>query len=224
MPSGPVSPGLTYGIATLFRSSFQSDFNLLANPFKATNSLFTLSFTSPEHSPSAAPPLLSEVRRNGSRAAVDALTLDEIDEDEATGIEMSMADLALVDDSLSLSSPPTTAAPTFYGAGASDPATSSIVHRQSALQGIYIPSAPSNILNGATSPTPTSASLNAIQQSSPPMQSPTLLGDLRGGGEHPFGEHPSRTLFVRNIHSSVDDEELRTLFSVTLLPSSVNFQ
>eukprot|EP01087_Luapelamoeba_hula_P013652 TRINITY_DN3903_c0_g1_i1.p1 TRINITY_DN3903_c0_g1~~TRINITY_DN3903_c0_g1_i1.p1 ORF type:complete len:1014 (-),score=195.59 TRINITY_DN3903_c0_g1_i1:223-3264(-) len=31
-------------------------------------------------------------------------------------------------------------------------------------------------------------------------------------GEHPSGEHPSRTLFVRNIHSSVDDEELRILF------------
>eukprot|EP00010_Vexillifera_abyssalis_P008857 CAMPEP_0201550488 /NCGR_PEP_ID=MMETSP0173_2-20130828/6836_1 /ASSEMBLY_ACC=CAM_ASM_000268 /TAXON_ID=218659 /ORGANISM="Vexillifera sp., Strain DIVA3 564/2" /LENGTH=638 /DNA_ID=CAMNT_0047960469 /DNA_START=381 /DNA_END=2297 /DNA_ORIENTATION=+ len=31
-------------------------------------------------------------------------------------------------------------------------------------------------------------------------------------GEHPFGEHPSRTLFVRNINSNVEDEELRTLF------------
>lgn len=31
-------------------------------------------------------------------------------------------------------------------------------------------------------------------------------------GEHPYGEHPSRTLFVRNIHSSVDDEELRSVF------------
>ena len=33
-------------------------------------------------------------------------------------------------------------------------------------------------------------------------------------GEHPFGEHPSRTLFVRNINSNVDDSELRTLFEV----------
>ncbi|KAL0364399.1 UNVERIFIED_CONTAM: protein MEI2-like 4 [Sesamum angustifolium] len=32
------------------------------------------------------------------------------------------------------------------------------------------------------------------------------------GGEHPFGEHPSRTLFVRNINSNVEDSELRTLF------------
>ncbi|MED6106427.1 hypothetical protein PIB30_004659 [Stylosanthes scabra] len=31
-------------------------------------------------------------------------------------------------------------------------------------------------------------------------------------GEHPFGEHPSRTLFVRNINSNVGDSELRALF------------
>ncbi|XP_065878427.1 protein MEI2-like 5 isoform X2 [Euphorbia lathyris] len=31
-------------------------------------------------------------------------------------------------------------------------------------------------------------------------------------GEHPYGEHPSRTLFVRNINSNVEDIELRTLF------------
>ncbi|KQJ94515.1 protein MEI2-like 5 isoform X1 [Brachypodium distachyon] len=31
-------------------------------------------------------------------------------------------------------------------------------------------------------------------------------------GEHPFGEHPSRTLFVRNINSNVEDPELRLLF------------
>ena len=34
-------------------------------------------------------------------------------------------------------------------------------------------------------------------------------------GEHPYGEHPSRTLFVRNINSSVEDSELRSLFEVT---------
>eukprot|EP00897_Mesotaenium_endlicherianum_P004581 jgi/Mesen1/4150/ME000218S03264 len=33
-----------------------------------------------------------------------------------------------------------------------------------------------------------------------------------GVGEHPLGEHPSRTLFVRNINSSVEDSELRKLF------------
>lgn len=32
--------------------------------------------------------------------------------------------------------------------------------------------------------------------------------------EHPMGEHPSRTLFVRNISSNVDDEQLRDLFEV----------
>lgn len=31
-------------------------------------------------------------------------------------------------------------------------------------------------------------------------------------GEHPHGEHPSRTLFVRNINSNVEDCELRALF------------
>ncbi|EEF42723.1 RNA-binding protein, putative [Ricinus communis] len=31
-------------------------------------------------------------------------------------------------------------------------------------------------------------------------------------GEHPLGEHPSRTLFVRNINSNVEDIELRQLF------------
>ncbi|XP_019194150.1 PREDICTED: protein MEI2-like 2 [Ipomoea nil] len=31
-------------------------------------------------------------------------------------------------------------------------------------------------------------------------------------GEHPYGEHPSRTLFVRNINSNVEDSELKYLF------------
>ncbi|KAK9108612.1 hypothetical protein Syun_024623 [Stephania yunnanensis] len=31
-------------------------------------------------------------------------------------------------------------------------------------------------------------------------------------GEHPYGEHPSRTLFVRNINSNVEDSELMALF------------
>ncbi|XP_071707550.1 protein MEI2-like 4 [Rutidosis leptorrhynchoides] len=33
-----------------------------------------------------------------------------------------------------------------------------------------------------------------------------------GGDHHPHGEHPSRTLFVRNINSTVEDSELRILF------------
>lgn len=33
-------------------------------------------------------------------------------------------------------------------------------------------------------------------------------------GEHPYGEHPSRTLFVRNINSNVEDSELKDLFEV----------
>ncbi|RWW62494.1 hypothetical protein BHE74_00030375 [Ensete ventricosum] len=35
-------------------------------------------------------------------------------------------------------------------------------------------------------------------------------------GEHPYGEHPSRTLFVRNINSNVEDSELRSLFEVSV--------
>ncbi|XP_009766583.1 protein MEI2-like 5 isoform X2 [Nicotiana sylvestris] len=42
------------------------------------------------------------------------------------------------------------------------------------------------------------------------------VGFSNGGatvtGEHPLGEHPSRTLFVRNINSNVEDSELRSLF------------
>jgi len=46
---------------------------------------------------------------------------------------------------------------------------------------------------------------------------------LQGGlssafaGEHPYGEHPSRTLFVRNINSNVEDVELKMLFEVHIL-------
>jgi hypothetical protein len=36
-------------------------------------------------------------------------------------------------------------------------------------------------------------------------------------GEHPYGEHPSRTLFVRNINSNVEDSELRSLFEVIIV-------
>ncbi|XWS47748.1 hypothetical protein CRYUN_Cryun13aG0011500 [Craigia yunnanensis] len=47
-----------------------------------------------------------------------------------------------------------------------------------------------------------------------------LIGVLNGQGgsngsivgEHPYGEHPSRTLFVRNISSNVEDSELKELF------------
>ncbi|CAI0475178.1 unnamed protein product [Linum tenue] len=39
---------------------------------------------------------------------------------------------------------------------------------------------------------------------------PSTAGTV--AGEHPYGEHPSRTLFVRNINSNVEDSELRALF------------
>jgi hypothetical protein len=38
--------------------------------------------------------------------------------------------------------------------------------------------------------------------------------NLSMAGEHPYGEHPSRTLFVRNINSNVEDSELRAVFEV----------
>eukprot|EP01096_Ripella_sp_DP13-Kostka_P009074 TRINITY_DN3435_c0_g1_i11.p1 TRINITY_DN3435_c0_g1~~TRINITY_DN3435_c0_g1_i11.p1 ORF type:complete len:1050 (+),score=537.19 TRINITY_DN3435_c0_g1_i11:908-4057(+) len=46
---------------------------------------------------------------------------------------------------------------------------------------------------------------------SSPASSPQLQGHSQYG-EHPFGEHPSRTLFVRNINSNVEDEELKLHF------------
>ncbi|KAK1309996.1 Protein MEI2-like 4 [Acorus calamus] len=50
--------------------------------------------------------------------------------------------------------------------------------------------------------------------------SESLANGLLGGsnaqlaGEHPYGEHPSRTLFVRNINSNVEDAELKALFEL----------
>lgn len=41
-------------------------------------------------------------------------------------------------------------------------------------------------------------------------------------GEHPYGEHPSRTLFVRNINSNVEDSELKALFEVSLELGELN--
>ncbi|RWW23465.1 hypothetical protein GW17_00012287 [Ensete ventricosum] len=41
-------------------------------------------------------------------------------------------------------------------------------------------------------------------------------------GEHPYGEHPSRTLFVRNINSNVEDSELRSLFEVSYQSPEAN--
>ncbi|XWS30086.1 hypothetical protein CRYUN_Cryun24cG0088300 [Craigia yunnanensis] len=43
-----------------------------------------------------------------------------------------------------------------------------------------------------------------------PYPPPNGVGTV--AGEHPYGEHPSRTLFVRNINSNVEDSELRSLF------------
>lgn len=54
--------------------------------------------------------------------------------------------------------------------------------------------------------------------SSPPnfynAGSPPTSNSSQSWGEHPFGEHPSRTLFVRNINSNVEESELKELFEV----------
>lgn len=42
-------------------------------------------------------------------------------------------------------------------------------------------------------------------------------------GEHPQGEYLSRTLFVRNINSNVEDSELKALFEVCAVLSIVLF-
>lgn len=51
----------------------------------------------------------------------------------------------------------------------------------------------------------------------PRLSIPSLAGTGTVTGEHPYGEHPSRTLFVRNINSNVEDSELKALFEVTSL-------
>lgn len=45
------------------------------------------------------------------------------------------------------------------------------------------------------------------------------IGLLNGvlNGEHLYREQPSRTLFVRNINSNVEDSELKLLFEVSYL-------
>lgn len=50
---------------------------------------------------------------------------------------------------------------------------------------------------------------------------PNSIGAV--AGEHPYGEHPSRTLFVRNINSNVEDSELRSLFEVLHIFMIINF-
>ncbi|XP_022771079.1 protein MEI2-like 1 isoform X2 [Durio zibethinus] len=57
-----------------------------------------------------------------------------------------------------------------------------------------------------------------------------LVGILNGQGgssgsivgEHPYGEHPSRILFVRNINSNVEDSELKALFEDNPSDKDVN--
>lgn len=52
----------------------------------------------------------------------------------------------------------------------------------------------------------------SFADSKPPENGIFKTGMGSVAGEHPYGEHPSRTLFVRNINSTVDDLELRAIF------------
>ncbi|KAL1555721.1 protein MEI2-like 5 [Salvia divinorum] len=65
---------------------------------------------------------------------------------------------------------------------------------------------PENLLNGTSRMSPESIGPSSVAQH----------GFANGVGsvssEHPYGEHPSRTLFARNINSSVEDSELKSLF------------
>ena len=47
-----------------------------------------------------------------------------------------------------------------------------------------------------------------------------VLNNQMGSNGTIAGEHPSRTLFVRNINSNIEDSELKALFEVLILPLS----
>lgn len=61
------------------------------------------------------------------------------------------------------------------------------------------------------------ASISDVSTGNGMAHLPLPNGVATVAGEHPLGEHPSRTLFVRNINSNVEDSELRTLFEVILV-------
>ncbi|KAL6877553.1 hypothetical protein ACP4OV_012768 [Aristida adscensionis] len=65
-------------------------------------------------------------------------------------------------------------------------------------------------LESITSGTVNASVINGTGSSSSQYNLQNGAGSVTG--EHPFGEHPSRTLFVRNINSNVEDSELRSLF------------
>ena len=83
-------------------------------------------------------------------------------------------------------------------------------------------------MNNQGSPSPNilipspSVQINQSPSNSPKLPSSSPVSNLSPPGnqyvEHPVGEHPSRTLFVRNINSNVEEQELRTLFEVPFSP------
>ena len=84
----------------------------------------------------------------------------------------------------------------------------------------------SNFLSTPPPSSSSSSSSNVSINSPSPSQSPSSINSTSPPNgnqfvEHPIGEHPSRTLFVRNINSNVDEADLRALFEVPLLPSSI---
>ncbi|XP_047950500.1 protein MEI2-like 2 [Salvia hispanica] len=65
---------------------------------------------------------------------------------------------------------------------------------------------PGNLLTGTSRMSPDSIGPSSI------AQYVFANGVVSVSSEHQYGEHPSRTLFVRNINSSVEDSELKSLF------------
>lgn len=75
------------------------------------------------------------------------------------------------------------------------------------MTGVTIPNSSSPIYYSQTLSISPSSYPNSQSSESPPRS------ESFNTREHPAGEYPSRTLFVRNISCSVEDEELRKLFS-----------
>jgi len=68
--------------------------------------------------------------------------------------------------------------------------------------------------------------LGDVENSSSIERNSEFISGVRNSsiaGEKPYGEHPSRTLFVRNIDSDVKDSVLKALFEVCFFLFSLSF-
>lgn len=73
----------------------------------------------------------------------------------------------------------------------------------------------------SSQPTPQSPPLSPCESPTNSSSSNNNSSASSSWGEHPFGEHPSRTLFVRNINSNVEETELKELFEVNTLYTKI---